>query len=360
MKKFNTLFICSLILLSLVLIPAKSFAAYITPYIEPTYLIRQSSEGEGVKWVQDLLRANGYTITVDGVFGSKTKNAVIHFQKYNNLEADGIVGKLTRNALKESVSYSSKNTSSVTSGTTVINSYMYTSANVNFRNGPSINNLSYGVLAKGSQIYVMQNRNDGWSYVKYNNKYGYISAKYLTYTKPSTSTNSLPAFNRTSTNLQTIIKNCKSYYANNNFYYSLAAGVRSIPADNSRSYSSKYYTDCSTYVSWVLYEYAHANGNTTMKSYFSSQKNSAVFSNIGSNGGNDYLTVVNGLSNAKAGDILVSPGHVEFLSSYTRNSNGSLNIKVYNCGSNSSIKTNGITNSATHYESELTCILRVR
>ena len=316
--------------------------------------------------MQDLLKQNGYTITIDGEFGNKTKNAVIHFQKYNNLETDGIVGNQTRNALKKAVSYTNNtnNSNNITSNniTQVINSYMYTTANVNFRSGPSTANTSYGVLEKNTKIYVLQSKSTGWSYVKYNNKYGYISSKYLSSTAVTTasSQNNLKTFNRNSSDLMSIIKNCKSYYAQNNFYYSLANGVRSIPADKSKNYSGKYYVDCSSYVTWVLYEYALANGKDNMKDYFSYQRNSTTFASIGANGGNSYLKVVNGLENARAGDILVTPGHVEFLSSYTRNSNGSLNIKVYNCGSDSSIKAPGITTSVTKYESSISYILRVK
>ena len=154
----------------------------------------------------------------------------------------------------------------------------------------------------------------------------------------------------------------------NNFYYSLAAGVRTIPADNSKTYEGKRYVDCSSFTSWVLYEYALANENTAMKNYFSTQKTSSVFASIGANGGNNYLKVVDektssknvDLANAKAGDILVTKGHVEFLNSYARNSNGSIALKVYNCGSNSSIKNGGVTYSATKYESEILYILRVK
>lgn len=379
MKKCKIFLFSTLIFIFI--ISTFSYAAYKSPYIEPTYLVKYGSTGTGVKWVQDLLKQNGYSVTVDGVFGSKTKNAVIHFQKYNNLDTDGIVGNLTREALKKSVSYIqnsssssnnniSTNNSSTTNQstssviTTVINSYKYTTANVNFRNGASTSNTSYGILPKGTKVYVLQSKSNGWSYVQYNNKYGYISSTYLSNNKPTTSTsntsNGLATFNRNSSNLLNIIKNCKLYYSQNNFIYSLASGVRSIPADNSKLYNGRYCTDCSTYVSWVLYEYALANGKTAMKNYFSYQRNSATFASIGANGGNNYLSLVNGLSNAKEGDILVSPGHVEFFSSYTKNSNGSVNIKVYNCGSNSSIAASGITTSATKYPSEITYILRVK
>ncbi len=335
--------------------------AYTSIYSEPTVLIKYGATGNGVKWVQDLLKQNGYSIEIDGEFGNITKNAVIHFQKYNNLDTDGIVGSLTRNALKKAVDYSTT-TSNLTQ---TINKYMYTTDAVNFRAGPGTNYTSKSILAKNTKVYVYQTRSNGWSYVKYNNTLGYISSKYLSYTQTanvttSTTSSSLPTFIRNSNNLLTIIKNCKSYYAKNNFYYSLANGVRSIPADQSKTYDSKRYVDCSSFVTWALYEYAKANNLTDMMKYFSYQRNSATFASIGENGGNSYLTTVSSLSNAKAGDILVTQGHVEFLSSYTKNSNGSYTIKVYNCGSNASIAVDGVTTSDTKYPSEIKCILRVK
>jgi len=56
--------------------------------------------GEDVKAVQVALNRQGYNCGVaDGIFGSKTKNAVLKFQKAKALRADGIVGKDTTAAL---------------------------------------------------------------------------------------------------------------------------------------------------------------------------------------------------------------------------------------------------------------------
>lgn len=371
-----------LVFLSLIFISNSSiYAAYSSPYTEPTILIKYGSTGTGVKWVQDLLKQNGYSLEVDGAFGNITKNAVIHFQRYNNLSTDGIVGIQTRNALKKSVNYSTNTSTNIsnttntsndiptTNQTISINKDMYTTSSVNFRSGPGTNYASKNILAKNTKVYVYQAKSNGWAYVKYNNTIGYISSKYLSYkqstnsTSTSTSTTTatgLPTFERNSNNLLTIIKNCKNYYAKNNFYYSLANGVRSIPADQSKTYDSKRYVDCSSFVTWALYEYARANNLTDMMKYFSYQRNSATFASIGANGGNTYLTTVSSLSNARPGDILVTDGHVEFLSSHTKNSNGSYTIKVYNCGSNASISVAGVTTSDTKYPSQIKYILRVK
>ncbi|MBO5143467.1 MAG: peptidoglycan-binding protein [Clostridia bacterium] len=368
------------------------FAAYTSPYAEPTILIRNGSYGTGVKWVQDMLNHNGYNLTVDGTFGNNTLSAVKNFQSKYKLTVDGIVGNATKNVLKKNALTTNNSSSNFSNNENM----MYTTANLNLRNGASTSYSIILTIPKNSSVTIISNNANGWSLVKYNSTYGFVSRQYLTTRKPTTtsssitSTNSnnstntnnstisnqqftsskLPAFNRISSNLMTIIKNCKAYYANNKFYYSLANGVRSIPADNSKPYGdyNRYYTDCSNYVSWVLYEYALANNKPSMKNYFSYQRNSATFKTIGDNGGNSYLTVISkrtstsnvNLAQAKPGDILVSPGHVEFFNSYVLNSNGSITLKVYNCGSTSTIQVPGITTSATKNLNDITYILRIK
>lgn len=57
---------------------------------------RQGAKGEITRLLQEKLNSLGYNCgKVDGVFGGKTKSAVINFQKAYKLEADGIVGSKT-------------------------------------------------------------------------------------------------------------------------------------------------------------------------------------------------------------------------------------------------------------------------
>ena len=56
-------------------------------------------EGDDIFQLQTLLKANGYDLTVDGVFGSKTEKAVRELQKKNGLTVDGIVGENTATVL---------------------------------------------------------------------------------------------------------------------------------------------------------------------------------------------------------------------------------------------------------------------
>ena len=63
-------------------------------------LSKYGSTGGEVKEIQKRLKEWGYySGNIDGIYGSKTYNAVKNFQKKNNLNVDGIVGEKTLNAL---------------------------------------------------------------------------------------------------------------------------------------------------------------------------------------------------------------------------------------------------------------------
>lgn len=63
--------------------------------------LKKGSKGESVKVLQQLLNKKGFSIKVDGDFGTNTKNAVLAFQSRNldklgrPLTVDGEVGELT-------------------------------------------------------------------------------------------------------------------------------------------------------------------------------------------------------------------------------------------------------------------------
>jgi peptidoglycan hydrolase-like protein with peptidoglycan-binding domain len=62
-------------------------------------LVRQGADGHPVRTLQDLLRAHGRTVAVDGIFGPATDAAVRDFQRERHLAVDGIVGADTWSAL---------------------------------------------------------------------------------------------------------------------------------------------------------------------------------------------------------------------------------------------------------------------
>lgn len=68
--------------------------------VSASALSKMGSTGKEVSDIQSVLKNQGYyTGSVDGIYGTATRNAVINFQKANGLSADGIVGKNTLSAL---------------------------------------------------------------------------------------------------------------------------------------------------------------------------------------------------------------------------------------------------------------------
>ena len=57
--------------------------------------LRTGSRGNFVELLQFVLYQYGYNLTIDGIFGGGTNNAVLSFQTANGLVADGIVGQNT-------------------------------------------------------------------------------------------------------------------------------------------------------------------------------------------------------------------------------------------------------------------------
>ena len=71
------------------------------PYRLMNNLLKEGSMGESVKWLQHELNRHGANLLVDGVFGVKTKLAVLLYQKEHGLIQDGIAGNNTLNSLKK-------------------------------------------------------------------------------------------------------------------------------------------------------------------------------------------------------------------------------------------------------------------
>ena len=59
-------------------------------------LSKVGSRGTEVRAIQEKLKERGlYKIAVDGIYGAKTKEAVVKFQKQQGIAADGIAGPVT-------------------------------------------------------------------------------------------------------------------------------------------------------------------------------------------------------------------------------------------------------------------------
>lgn len=73
--------------------------SYSTPDSAQTVSTETVTPENAVAVIQKNLAANGYDVSVDGVYGSGTENAVRQFQASHGLTADGVVGSQTFYAL---------------------------------------------------------------------------------------------------------------------------------------------------------------------------------------------------------------------------------------------------------------------
>lgn len=79
---------------------AEGSATEPTATVTASGILREGSRGADVQRVQELLTTVGYAPgPVDGIFGPKTKVAVLAFQDDHGLRVDGLVGSNTRAAL---------------------------------------------------------------------------------------------------------------------------------------------------------------------------------------------------------------------------------------------------------------------
>jgi peptidoglycan hydrolase-like protein with peptidoglycan-binding domain len=97
-----------------------------------------------VRSLQYLLTARGAKLTVDGVFGAKTKAAVVAFQRAHHLAADGVAGATTWSALIVTVKLGS-------TGPAV----RAVQDQANFRNGESGQTLTVdGIYGQRTAVWV--------------------------------------------------------------------------------------------------------------------------------------------------------------------------------------------------------------
>jgi len=93
--KNKTRSVILILVLALTVLSTTVFAASNT-------MLRKGSRGNDVKTLQTLLNENGYSLTVDGIFGSQTDSAVRDYQACKGLVVDGIVGPKTWDKLGSS------------------------------------------------------------------------------------------------------------------------------------------------------------------------------------------------------------------------------------------------------------------
>lgn len=89
-----------LLLISIVIISTLFF----TSRASAVTVLKVGSYGSEVRTLQTNLQTLGYSVgTIDGIFGARTKSAVISFQMDRGIQADGIVGPVTAQAISSAV-----------------------------------------------------------------------------------------------------------------------------------------------------------------------------------------------------------------------------------------------------------------
>ncbi|MCY7324118.1 MAG: SH3 domain-containing protein [Phormidesmis sp. CAN_BIN36] len=140
-------------------------------------LVQRGSTGSPVTAVQSALRNRGYDVAVDGVYGSRTANAVSLLQGYERISADGVVGPQTAAVLGLSgpaygngggTGGGNPGNGSSTGVVTVTGS-----TGVNIRSGPGTGYGVVGGLGYGTRVSTYGS-SSGW----YRVNGGWISASY--------------------------------------------------------------------------------------------------------------------------------------------------------------------------------------
>lgn len=143
--------------------PPSSDANTPTAYI----VLELGDSGTEVKELQENLIKLGYSCGsrgADGVFGSKTENAVMQFQAKNRIGVDGIVGKETLSAIEKAIADCAKK--------------IKVTANIlNVRSGAGLDFKIVSAIRKDT-VRELLDEKDGWGQIS--SPSGWISLQYTT------------------------------------------------------------------------------------------------------------------------------------------------------------------------------------
>lgn len=136
-------------------------------------ILRNGSEGEDVKDMQEYLNQLGYNCgKVDGDFGDNTEMGLIKFQKEHNLEADGEYGSKSHAALMKALDDGDKPVDNPKNVKIV-------GGNCYVRTAPNTSGEKLGVAYDGDVLpYQGQTSETGWHLVIFKNQNGWVSGKY--------------------------------------------------------------------------------------------------------------------------------------------------------------------------------------
>lgn len=144
-------------------------------------LVKRGQRGSYVTNLQKDLKALGYSLAVDGIFGADTEKAVRQLQSDSGISVDGIAGKITISAISKRLassggSFVGKRVESIYKGKEGLNFYSRASWDKKYKAGV----LAYGigfpyvldkVKVDGSYMYKAKNSKGSVFYVTASSKY---------------------------------------------------------------------------------------------------------------------------------------------------------------------------------------------
>ncbi len=144
-----------------------------------------ASTGPGVRQLQLALLSQGYACgSADGIFGNRTRDAVIAFQKKNGLKADGIAGKATLECLYSSAALpdASGPEAAVEETAETGNSATVATSNggrLNFRKTAAvISSNIIDFIPSGTKVTVLSVEGE-WCRIRHAGKEGYVMTSFL-------------------------------------------------------------------------------------------------------------------------------------------------------------------------------------
>lgn len=168
-----------------------------TGYIYKTYASAYSSVEETNNLVKivncsslNLRSGAGTNYSVKRTLSRGTQVTVLSTSgKWSKVSVNGTTGYVYSTYLSSiSTAADDQVENNTTDQETNVQYYRYTSANLNFRENSSTNSSVICTLSKNTKVGVISNLNNGWSRIKYNGSYGYVSTSYLSETKVGSTT----------------------------------------------------------------------------------------------------------------------------------------------------------------------------
>ncbi len=172
----------------------------LTPQALAYSKLKKGSKGTEVVRMQEALKSLGYSVKVDGKYGSATMTTVKNFQKKYGLTADGVAGNKTLTLLYSLVPGDEPAAAQPPSDTAPAGSEQIasgaltavvttTGGSLKFRAKASTasNVIVYANIPNGTRIKI-KSKGSTWCTAVYSGKTGYVMTEYLTFPQSATAT----------------------------------------------------------------------------------------------------------------------------------------------------------------------------